>query len=247
MIYNVRYFLLLSTFAILAWREVPAADWPQWRGPEGTGVSPEKGVPIIWHEQRSIVWKCPLPEWGTSTPAIWQDTIFVTAHTAEGRLLVLRIDRTNGEVVWTKEVGSGVAPREAAKRSTQKFHELHNLASPSPVTDGKIVVVHFGNGDLASYDFAGEQLWKRNLQDDYGPYSIWYGHANSPVIAGDAVISVCMQDSLAGLAAKSPESYLVAHDLRSGAVRWKVSRATKEMIEWTNTIGSVPPRTTTSL
>jgi len=208
-------------------RRAFAADWPQWRGPDGTGVSQDKGVPIVWHEQRSIIWKCPLPPWGTSTPAIWGDGVFVTSQTAEGKLLVLRIDRTSGKVVWTKEVGSGTAPRGAPKRSTQKFHELHNLASPSPVTDGKVVVVHFGNGDLAAYDFAGEQLWKRNLQDDYGSYSIWYGHANSPVIASDVVISVCMQDSLAGLAAKPPESYLVAHDLRSGAVRWKTLRATK--------------------
>ncbi len=204
-----------------------SADWPQWRGPEGTGVSPERGMPIIWHEERSIVWKCPLPQWGASTPAIWKDAIFVTSHTADNKLLLLRIDRTSGQIAWSREVGSGQAPREAPKRSTQKFHVLHNLASPSPVTDGKCVVVHFGNGDLAAYDFAGEQLWKRNLQDDHGIYSIWYGHANSPVIAGDVVVSVCMQDSLAGLVDKPLESYLVAHDLRSGAVRWKVTRKTK--------------------
>ena len=93
------------------------------------------------------------------------------------------------------------------------------------MTDGQVVVVHFGNGDLAAYDFDGEQLWKRNLQDDYGNYTIWYGHANSPVIAGDLVISVCMQDSLADLHEKPIESYVVAHDLRTGAVRWKTDAA----------------------
>ena len=225
---NPRTPRLLSAFvALLTVTATLAADWPQWRGLDGTGVSQDKGVPIVWHEQRSIVWKCPLPEWGASTPAIWGEAIFVTSQSAEGKLLVVRIDRTSGKIAWTKEVGSGMSPRGAPKRSTQKFHELHNLASPSPVTDGKIVVVHFGNGDLAAYDFAGEQLWKRNLQDDDGVYSIWYGHANSPVIAGVVVISVCMQDSLAGLAEKPRESYVVAHDLRSGAVRWKTPRATK--------------------
>src|SRR5262245_59314992 len=82
-----------------------AADWPQWRGPEGTGVSPEKQLPIIWHEDRSIVWKSPLPEWGTSTPAIWGDAIFVTSHTAENKLLLVRIDKKTGKTVWTQEVG----------------------------------------------------------------------------------------------------------------------------------------------
>ena len=56
----------------------------------------------------------------------------------------------------------GGRPREAPKREKQKFHPLHNLASPSPVTDGE-VVMHFGNGDLAAYDFAGPPS-QRNLQ-----------------------------------------------------------------------------------
>lgn len=213
--------LLLSSSAL-------AADWPQWRGPEGTGVSTEKELPIVWHEERSIVWKCPLPEWGDSTPAIWGDAIFVTAHTAENKLLLLKIDKKTGQIVWTQEVGSGEAVRETpVKRSVQKFHKLQNLASPSPVTDGKTVVVHFGNGDLAAYDFAGQQFWKKNLQDEYGAYSIWWGHANSPVLFGDTVISVCMQDSLADLRDNPVESYLVAHDLRTGTLRWKIPRMTR--------------------
>jgi len=210
---------------------VSAADWPQWRGPVGTGVSTEKQLPIIWHEDRSIVWKCPLPEWGTSTPAIWGDAIFVTSHTSDNRLLLLRIDKSSGKIVWTQEVGTGESARKAPKRSTQVFHQLHNLASPSPVTDGRYVVAHFGNGDLAAYDFQGTQLWKKNLQEEYGAYSIWWGHANSPVLYGQTVISVCMQDSLVDLQDKPVESYLVAHDVRSGDVRWKVPRMTKAAAE----------------
>jgi outer membrane protein assembly factor BamB len=203
-----------------------AADWPQWRGPEGTGISSEKDLPIVWHEKRGIVWKTPLPEWGTSTPAIWQDAIFVTSQNEQGELLLLRLAKKTGEIVWTRVVGQGEAVREAPKRSTQKFHQLHNLASPSPTTDGRYVVAHFGNGDLAVYDVDGKQLWKRNLQEDYGTYSIWWGHANSPVLVGDLVISVSMQDSLADLRDAPVESYLVAHDVRSGQVRWKVPRMT---------------------
>jgi outer membrane protein assembly factor BamB len=208
-----------------------AGDWPQWRGPEGTGVSTEKDVPIVWHESRGIVWKCPLREWGTSTPAIWGEAIFVTSHTADDKLLLVRIDKKTGRVVWTQEVGSGEAPREAAKRSTQKFHPIHNLASPSPVTDGQTVVAHFGNGELAAYDFDGHRLWRHNLQEEYGPYSIWWGHANSPVLAGDLVISVSMQDSLADVQTSAVESYIVTHDLKSGKVRWKVPRTTRAKAE----------------
>jgi outer membrane protein assembly factor BamB len=184
-------------------------------------------VPIVWHEQRSIIWKCPLPEWGTSTPAIWDEAIFVTSHTSDDRLLLLRIDKKRGEIVWTQQVGSGTQEREGPKRHPRKVHKFYSPASPSPVTNGSVVVVHFGNGDLAAYDFSGQQLWKRNLQDDYGTYTSWYGHANSPVIATDLVISVCMQDSLSDLQATPVESYVVAHDLKSGDVRWKVTRQTK--------------------
>ncbi len=73
---------------------------------------------------------------------------------------------------------------------------------------------------------AGEQLWKRNLQEDHGPYTIWWGHANSPVIYDDLVISVCMQDSLEGVIDPPTASYVVAHDLKSGEVRWRTMRMT---------------------
>lgn len=204
-----------------------AENWPQWRGPLGTGVSGEQELPIAWSERRSLLWKCALPEWGRSTPAIWDDAIFVTSHDADDKLLLMRIDKKSGEIVWTREVGHAAAPREAAARGKQTFHRLHNLASPSPVTDGKRIVAHFGNGDLAAYDFDGKQLWKRNLQEDYGAYTIWWGHANSPVIYEGVVISACLQDSLADVRDEAVESYLVAHDLRDGHVKWKVARTTK--------------------
>lgn len=204
-----------------------AENWPQWRGPNGAGVSSEKDLPIVWREDRGVIWKRPLPEWGTSTPAIWDDAVFLTSHTDDDRLWLMRISKTDGSVVWTQEVGQGSAQREAPKRSQQKFHRLHNLASPSPVTDGEFVVVHFGNGDLAAYDFNGRQLWRRNLQEDFGPYTIWWGHANSPILHNGLVISVCMQDALADLQNEPAKSYLVAHDAKTGRVQWTKPRNTK--------------------
>lgn len=220
---------VLIPFLFLASNSL-AENWPQWRGPSGDGVSSERGLPIVWSETRGIVWKCDLPAWGNSTPAIWGDAIFVTSHAGDD-LLLLRINKADGEIVWTRTVGTGRAPREAPRRERQKFHLLHNLATPSPVTDGEVVVVHFGNGDLAAYDFDGEQLWKRNLQEDYGDYTIWWGHANSPVIHDGTVISVCMQDSLADLRDEPVRSYVVAHDLRDGHVKWEVDRNTGAQAE----------------
>jgi outer membrane protein assembly factor BamB len=215
----------LASLAMIG--KVQAENWPQWRGPFGTGLSPEQRISIVWHEDRGLYWKAALPEWGTSTPAIWDDSIFVTSHTGDNQLVLLKLNKQDGKIVWQQDVGTGEAVREAPKRQTQKFHQIHNLASPSPVTDGKTVVVHFGNGDLAAYDFAGKQLWKRNLQEEFGGYTIWWGHANSPVIYKDLVISVCMQDSLADLQKQPVQSYLVAHDLLTGKQQWKMPRMTK--------------------
>ncbi len=203
-----------------------AENWPQWRGPQGTGFSREASVPLVWSEQRGIAWKCPLPPWGNSTPAIWNRSVFVTSQTDEQRLLLLHIDAQTGRLLWTQQIGTGTTVREAPKRERQKFHQLHNLATPSPVTNGEVVVAHFGNGDLAAYDFNGVQLWKRNLQQDYGPYTIWWGHANSPVIFQDLVISVCLQDSLADLREEPVVSYVVAHELATGKTRWFTPRMT---------------------
>ncbi|MBL9082700.1 MAG: PQQ-binding-like beta-propeller repeat protein [Planctomycetales bacterium] len=219
-----------------------ADNWPQWRGPAGTGIADEVGLPTEWSESKGIVWKAATPAWGCSTPTIWNDAIFLTSQTDDGKLLALRLNATDGKTVWTTEIGQADTRREAEKRSVQKFHKLHNNASPSPVTDGRTVVVHFGNGDLAALDFAGKMLWKRNLQDDYGPYSIWWGHANSPVLFGDTdadriVISVCMQDTLEGAASaeagttKKALSYVVAHELATGKVRWYTPRTTVAQAE----------------
>ncbi|MEX2113558.1 MAG: PQQ-binding-like beta-propeller repeat protein, partial [Pirellulales bacterium] len=202
-----------------------AENWPQWRGPRGDSTSQATGLPAAWNTTSKLAWKATLPGWGTSTPAVWDNAIFVTTQ-HDDDLLVLKLDGRDGAIQWTQTVGTASTPRTGPKRDKQVFHQLHNLASPSPVTDGEVVVVHFGNGDLAAYDFAGKQLWKRNLQDDYGAYTIWWGHANSPVLYGDLVISVCMQDSLEDLAATPAPSYLVAHDLTTGKERWKSARMT---------------------
>src|SRR5204863_7202446 len=135
-------------------------------------------------------------------------------------LLLIRINKADGKVVWERTVGTGKLVRKTAKaRGEQRFHDLQNLASPSPVTDGRRVFAHFGNGDLAAYDFGGKQLWRRNLQEDHGPYTIWWGHANSPVLFQDLIISVCLQDSLSDLQAEPAPSYVVAHDQATGEVR----------------------------
>jgi len=225
--------VLVVTCVFVSALPAVAGNWPQWRGPTGDGVSREENLPIAWSEQSGIAWKCPLPGWGNSTPAVWDDAVFVTTQVDNKELLLLRIDKPTGKIVWSRQAGSEPTPnvdlfrKTGEQRRHQKFHRDHNFATPSPVTDGRLVVVHFGNGDLAAYDFDGKQLWRRNLQKDHGEYTIWWGHGNSPVLYDDLVISVCMQDSCADLPGEPSASYVVAHDKQTGRQVWKTLRPTK--------------------
>lgn len=218
----VRLFSLTVTLHLAIVVVSEAANWPQWRGPNGNSVSDETNLPVQWSETSGVAWKCALAE-GSSTPAIWGDAVFVTSQKDE-TMMVHRLNKADGKIVWTHELSKETMRRGSPKRREHTFHKLHNMASPSPVTDGSLVIFHFGNGDLLAYDFDGKQLWRRNLQKDHGAYTIWWGHANSPVIWKDLVISVCMQDSLDDLEKQAAMSYLVAHDKRTGEQKWKTPR-----------------------
>ncbi len=187
--------------AVLTGERAAGGNWPEWRGPAGR-ASARRPVSRSWSDAEGIAWKRELPGWGTSTPAIWGDAIFVTTQKDED-LLLLRISKKDGLDrldAADRRSGRSSGCRRSRKargdRGGQHFHDTQNLASPSPVTDGERVVVHFGNGDLASSTSTGTSSGSRNLQEDHGAYTIWWGHANSPILHEDLVISVCMQDAL---------------------------------------------------
>lgn len=203
------------------------SDWPAWRGPWQTGISHAKELPTQWGAEDNIVWKTPLDGWGDSTPAIVGEALFVTSQNDADELKLWKLNANSGEVLLEIVVDQSEVSRTAPFRKAQKFHQLHNMASPSPVVTDQHVVVHFGNGLLAVFTHDGKEVWRRNLQEEFGQYTIWWGHANSPVVYEGLVISVCMQDSLSDLQDKPVESYLVAHDLKTGQEKWKTTRMTE--------------------
>jgi len=210
----------LGLFLWASCGQTAAVDvWPQWRGPTGDSVTSSAALPVRWSPTENVVWKAPLPGWGTSTPAVWGDAVFVTTQDGD-TLLVLRLDARTGKIVWQREAAQGT-PRRKGPLGNGRFHDEHNMASPSPTTDGLHVWVHFGTGDLACYDFDGAKKWSQNLTAKFGPYSIWWGHANSPVLVGDLLVSACMQDPKGG-----GKSYVVAHDKLTGKEVWAVERTT---------------------
>ncbi len=71
--------ILLLAFAGLTTNSpLPAANWPQWRGPEGASLALPGNYPTTFSSSENIFWKTNLPGVGSSTPAVWENRIFVT-------------------------------------------------------------------------------------------------------------------------------------------------------------------------
>ncbi len=179
---------------------VSAADWPAWRGPAGTGVSVEKDLRADWSTARAPRWRTPLPEPGNSTPVIAKGKIFLTQSEGTRRNL-LCMDRADGKLLW--KAGVGVTAEE-------RTHKTNPYASASPVTDGERVIVWFGSGGLAAYDFAGKEIWRTDL----GRHDHRFGYGGSPVIHGD----LCLLNFGPGV-----REFLVAVDKKSGKEVWRHS------------------------
>jgi outer membrane protein assembly factor BamB len=192
-----------------------AADWPQWRGPELRGTSPEKGLPVKWSAGEGLAWKLALPTGGGATPIVLGDRIFL--NVAEGDTVSLWcLDRKNGTVAWKQPLGS----------SAGHAHKKHNMSTPSPVTDGKRVYAMTGQGALKGFDLTGKELWARDLQKEYGPFGTNWGYGSSPLLY-EGLLYVPV---LHGMKTDEP-SYLLGVEAATGKTRFRVERVTKAHTE----------------
>ncbi len=223
---NIRPFCLL--FAMASAISAQAENWSNWRGPAFNGSSPETGLPQTWSETEGIKWKTPLPGPSGATPAIWGDSVFVSSTDANRNLLLLCLNRQDGKIRWQKqlvEAGDVVRGR-------------NNMASPSPIADGKAVYILFGTGDLAAFDFDGKLLWQRSLGKDYGKFSINWIYGSSPLLYDGKLYVQVLQRSPAppdypgiGDATGDRESYLLALNPANGETIWKHVRPSDARLE----------------
>jgi outer membrane protein assembly factor BamB len=199
---------------LLAMVTLSADDWPQWRGPLLNGTSRETGLPLKWTADENITWKLPLPEWSGSTPIISGDAIFL--NVAEGDALALWcVDRNGPTVRWKAPIGGG-----------NHKERKQNMSSPSPVTDGTAVYAMTGTGILKAFDFAGSQLWARDIQKDYGRFGLNWGYASSPLLHEGALYVQVLH----GMKTNDP-SYLLRIDTKTGETVWKVERLSDAISE----------------
>jgi len=202
--------LLISTLASPALGE----NWPQWRGPNQTGTSLEKDLPLRWSHTENVEWKIEMPDRSGATPIIWGDYIFL--NVAEGESLHLWcVDSSSGTKLWTRWLSDG-----------NYFKQKHNMSSPSPVTDGRHVWVLTGTGVLRAFDFQGRELWHRDIQKEYGAFGLNHGYGSSPLLhQGRIYVQV-----LHGMTTDEP-SYLMAIDSLTGKNLWRVERPTDAIME----------------
>ena len=204
--------LLAGAFLALP---LDAADWPQWRGPELRGTSPERALPVRWTTQQNVAFKIALPEGGASTPIVSGDRVFL--NVADGETVQLwSVDRRSGAVAWKRPLGSAAG----------HAHRKHNMATPSPVTDGARVYAMSGNGVLKAFDLAGRELWSRDVQKEYGPFGLMWGYGASPLLH-DGLLYVPV---LHGMKTDDP-SYLLGIDAATGKTRFRMERPTDAPME----------------
>jgi outer membrane protein assembly factor BamB len=215
---------------VLTWTGPLQANWPQWRGPQSNGTAPEaRNLAVSWTATENVLWRTPLPSWSAATPIVWGDTVFITSaeqgfvppiRGASGdlrhdKIFLLAIHRKDGSVRWQRQIDSG-----------NQLYRKQNSASPSPITDGKNVWIMTGNGKLACVTWDGKEVWKRDIQADYGRFGLNHGYASTPLLHGDRLYI----EVLHGMKTDDP-SYVFAVNKNSGKTLWKVERPTDAISE----------------
>jgi outer membrane protein assembly factor BamB len=199
----VRYLSLILVAALLTvTTSARASDWPQFRGPSGSGrPATDLPLPAKLGTDTNVVWKTALPP-GHSSPVVAGDRVYLTA-VRQKRLVTLALDRASGKILWE---------REAPARILEKVHKIGSHAQPTPAADGERVVSFFGSAGLFCYDPAGKLLW----QVPMGPFQNDFGAGSSPIIVGDRVLLCQDHDE---------NSFLMALDKRTGKRLWKTDRS----------------------
>jgi len=219
-----------------------AGNWPQWRGPDGSGISNEKNLPSEWSPTKNIKWKTEIDGRSHSSPIVWGNRVFLTTaiegavvpgakavkHTLEGgkeflhpdsvgadkkhTFKVICIDRDSGKIVWQSTAWEGTP--------YDNRHRKSSYAASTPATDGKLVYAFFGTEGLYAYDFKGKLVWKADI-GKLG--TVGMGTGTSPILFDNLVIVQADEEN-------GEASFIVAVDKNTGKEAWRTPR--KVQVSW---------------
>jgi outer membrane protein assembly factor BamB len=247
----IRHAASITLTLVLLGASLQARNWPGWRGADGQGVSDEVALPTEWAADRNVAWKAAIPGRGHSSPIVWGNRVFLTTA-IEGDVLpdakapihyiqedpkkapqaflhpdsmgadrkhtlqVMALDLESGRVLWTRTAFEGAV--------FDNRHKAGSYASPTPVTDGRLVYAYFGSEGLFAYDFAGSLEWKADFGDIR---TLGIGVSTSPILYKDLVIVQCDEEN-------GEHSFIAALDARTGKQVWKTPR--KAQVTWTTPV-----------
>jgi outer membrane protein assembly factor BamB len=191
-----------------------AADWRQFRGPGGQGISDETGLPTEWSAEQNIVWKVKLPGAGASSPVTQGERVFVTCYSGYGldakdpgkmedlRRHLLCLDRATGKTKWAKEFEPALP-----EHKYQGEGSYHGYAASTPVVDGESLYVFFGRSGVYRFDLDGNQVWHVSV----GKSTNGWGSGASPILYKDTLLVNASVESGA----------IVALDKKDGKEVWR--------------------------
>lgn len=190
-----------------------AADWTQFRGSGSQGIAAATELPLSWNSTKNVRWTQPIPGKGWSSPILLGGRLYLTTAvplsqdaSAPLSLRALCLEADSGKVIWDIEVFQQAAG--------SKIHTKNSHASPTPITDGKRLFVHFGTNGTACLNLDGQIVWT-NRELKYAPV---HGSGGSPVLWNGVLIVSCDGADL---------QFVVALDQQNGTIRWKTPRDTK--------------------
>lgn len=196
-----------------------AADWPQFRGPNGDGRAEVKGLPMEWSKEKNIAWKAEIPGRGWSSPALYDGRIYLTTAVvtageesspkADRSLRAMCLDAKTGLVVWDREVFA-----QNGATAPDSIHRKNGHASPTPLIAGRRLYVHFGHQGTACLDLNGVKLWD-NRSLFYQPQ---HGNGVSPILVDGKLVFSCDGRD---------EQFVAALKASDGSLAWKFTRPTE--------------------
>lgn len=197
--------LLTAVFSIILLANCvssASSNWPQFRGPNASGVAESDKLPVEFSESTNFIWKIELPS-GLSSPVIWGDRIFLTSFETQ-KLDTICLRRKDGRILWRKT---------APAKQIEEFNPTSSPASATPATDGKRVYVYFGSYGVLAYDFDGREAWRKPL-----PMAVLLnGSGTSPsLMDGRLIINRDQEDG---------KSSLLALDAKTGRTLWETPRS----------------------
>jgi outer membrane protein assembly factor BamB len=217
----MKFFILTLPALLLSLVETNGEDWPSWRGPYWNGSSSETALPTQWSLADGIAWVADLPGISPATPVVVGGKVFVNSmNRANDKVLAFCVDAVTGKILWTHEV----CPASS-----------NNASMPSPLADARRVWFLSGTGALAAFSHDGDVLWKRDLTEKFGPFTVKFGYSSSPVfVDGNLLVTLLRRKEIG-------PSYIIALNPETGATLWSVVRTTEARAESSESYATALP------